>query len=176
MKLSLPLICAAIICVAASCKKSDVPVDTLPKISPVEADAVNSKTNLDNAILLKLVNDTRSAGCTCGSTVMPPVLPLSWNHLLTAAAINQASYMATAKALTHASSNGGSVGDRVTATGYRWRAVGENIAVGQKNEQEVFNAWLKSEGHCKNIMNAAFKEMGAAKADSYWSQVFAAAL
>ncbi|QPH39287.1 CAP domain-containing protein [Pedobacter endophyticus] len=169
-----PTMCIAALCLFASCSKRNDCCEIKPETKEEIEYKVNS--NIDNDLLLKMVNDIRTAGCNCGSSIMPPVPAITWNHLLTAAAINQVSYMAAAKTLTHTSANGGSVGDRVTATGYKWRAVGENIAVGQKSEQEVFNAWLKSEGHCKNIMNAAFKEMGAAKVDSYWSQVFGTAL
>jgi len=52
--------------------------------------------------------------------------------------------------------------------------VGENIAFGQTTEAQVFNDWIASESHCKNIMTASFKEMGAARADNYWTQVFGA--
>ena len=65
------------------------------------------------------------------------------------------------------------VWDRVSQEGYNWETVGENIAFGFSNADAVMNAWLNSERHCKNIMNANFKELGVGKAGSYWTQVFA---
>ena len=38
----------------------------------------------------------------------------------------------------------------------------ENIAYGQTSAQEVFNAWVASEGHYKNMMNPDYKTFGAA--------------
>lgn len=38
----------------------------------------------------------------------------------------------------------------------------ENIAYGQKSAQEVFDAWMNSEGHRKNILNPDYKTFGAA--------------
>ena len=72
--------------------------------------------------------------------------------------------------------------DRATAAGYRWVRVGENIASGQRTVEDAVASWLDSPGHCANIMNPAFTEMGAAYAinpqsrnrTAYWTQVFGA--
>ena len=52
-------------------------------------------------------------------------------------------------------------------------AYGENIATGYTSEREVVDAWIKSPGHCKNIMNKAYKEMGVARVGNYWTQEMA---
>ncbi|RBQ02454.1 CAP domain-containing protein [Pedobacter miscanthi] len=168
-----PLMCIALCC-ALSCKKgsdSNNP-ETNTKTFKIE---ISTATNINNDALLKLVNDTRLVGCKCGTVTMPPVAALTWNVNLGAAAVYQSKYIASVKSLVHTSANGETVGDRVTATGYTWTTVGENLASGQTTEVQVFNEWIASESHCKNIMNASFKEMGAAKtSDNYWVQVFAA--
>ena len=56
--------------------------------------------------------------------------------------------------------------------GYRTYAIGENIAQGQTSIAEVMNGWLHSEGHCRNLMNPAFREVGVAEIDNYWVQDF----
>lgn len=38
--------------------------------------------------------------------------------------------------------------------------MGENIASGQSSPREVVNGWLDSDGHCANIMQANFDELG----------------
>jgi uncharacterized protein YkwD len=38
----------------------------------------------------------------------------------------------------------------------------------------VVDNWLKSPGHCKNIMNKAFKEVGVGRVGDYWTQNFGA--
>ena len=131
-------------------------------------------TNLDNALLLKLVNDLRAKGCTCGVTAMPVVSTLTWNEQLAAAALVHSKDMSATELFSHNSSDGSTFDTRITAAGYKWMAVGENIASGQTTEQIVFNAWLNSEGHCKNMMSASFKEMGAARVGNYWTQDFGA--
>ncbi|WP_231427464.1 MULTISPECIES: CAP domain-containing protein [Pedobacter] len=172
MKLSIPFFCLAVACLATSCEKSiDNQSPELP-VTVLKAE-ISSVTNLNNEMLLKLVNDTRLAGCNCGTTAMPPVAVLSWNANLTSAAISHSKYMESINKMQHESANGTGVGDRVTATGYIWKAVGENVAQGQTTELQVFNDWLKSEGHCKNMMNPAYKEMGAARSGLFWTQVLA---
>jgi uncharacterized protein YkwD len=37
----------------------------------------------------------------------------------------------------------------------------------------VIDGWLKSPGHCKNLMDKSYKEMGVAKVGTYWTQEFA---
>jgi len=164
--------CVALCCAFFSCKKgTDSATPETPATLKIE---ISTTTNINNDALLKLVNDTRLAGCNCGSTKMPPVGALTWNVNLGSAAIYQSKYIASIKRLEHTSANGETVGTRVTATGYNWTTVGENLASGQTTEVQVFNEWLASESHCKNIMTASFKEMGAARTDNYWVQVFGA--
>lgn len=62
---------------------------------------------------------------------------------------------------------------------YSYKAVGENIAAGQKTPQEVVEAWMNSEGHRANILSADFKKLGVGYCESnsseyshYWVQLF----
>ncbi|HTH83130.1 MAG TPA: CAP domain-containing protein [Mucilaginibacter sp.] len=160
-----------------ACKPSDniAPVTTNKTTAGSTGNTEGSvATNIDNAALLNLVNGVRASGCTCGTTHMPAVPLLTWNELLAKSALNHSQDMNTTGIFSHDSSDGTSFSSRITAAGYKWHAAGENIAMGQKTEQEVFNVWLQSEGHCDNIMSSSFKEMGAAKVGSYWTLDFGA--
>lgn len=160
------------LCFCLSCK------DNKAEASPEENATIDANgtvnTNLDRVLLLKLVNQVRATGCNCGATAMPSVPALTWSNQLALAASNHSKDMNKNKFFDHTSSNGMTLGDRVSATGYKWRTIAENIAYGQKDEQAVINSWLNSEGHCKNIMSASYKEMGAAKESIYWTQDFGA--
>ena len=170
-RLIYPVMCVAIC--FASCKKSSVnPAKTTDTTGTPVVSTVN--TGLDNTAMLKLVNDTRAAGCTCGTTVMPPVPALKWNDVLAAAALSHSKDMNATGQLDHNSSDGTSFSARISSFGYKWSTVGENIAWGQTTEQQVFTDWINSEGHCMNIMNGAFKDFGAAKDGVYWTQDFGA--
>jgi len=67
--------------------------------------------------------------------------------------------------------------DRLAAVGYQWSTYGENIAMGQSSAAAVVDSWMHSSGHRANILNSAFREIGAGYArDSagrpYYVQVF----
>lgn len=163
-------ICLLICCFSLglySCQKED----TAAK-APVTNPSGTPVTNVNQTTLLQLVNSTRQSGCTCGSTVMPPVAIVTWNDQLATAALNHSNDMYSNNYFSHTGLNGSSAGDRIAAAGYTWRAYGENIAKGYSTEQTVIDGWLKSEGHCKNIMSPLFKEMGVARIGTYWTQEF----
>lgn len=124
------------------------------------------------------VNLARMSGYKCGGVFLPSVAKLSANQELTIAALKQARSMASTNLFSHIGINGDTVGDRISASGYTWKACGENIAAGQMTPKQVVAGWLKSPGHCKNIMNGDYQEMGIAKARSknttYWVQTFGA--
>jgi uncharacterized protein YkwD len=125
--------------------------------------------SLDPTKLLTLINNTRAKGCTCGTTVMPAVAAVKWNALLETAAYKHSLDMFTKSYFSHISPTGTYPWDRVTAAGYKYSATAENIAVGYTTEDQVMAGWLASEGHCKNIMNAAYTEAGVGRSNTYWT-------
>jgi uncharacterized protein YkwD len=86
--------------------------------------------------------------------------------------------MATLNYFSHTSADGRTMSDRVNETGYSWASLGENIAAGYAGIDSVVEGWMRSEGHCANIMNSAFDEMGLAcvagatgsRYGQYWTQ------
>lgn len=131
--------------------------------------------------MLARVNAARQQGANCGSRgVFQAAPPLTWNTRLSHAAQVQANDMARNQFFSHAGSDGSDVTDRVSATGYAWALVGENLAYGSHgyfDATSVVDSWLSSDGHCANIMNPEFTELGAAKQTDatydYWAQVLA---
>ena len=128
--------------------------------------------NIDKDKLLKLVNDLRTKGCNCGSTYMPPAGKLSWNEELERAATAHSVDMEKNNYFSHTGLDGSSFADRIKGTNYTGTPGGENIAYGYSTEEAVFNAWLNSEGHCKNMMNAGFSDIAVGKSGTYWTMNF----
>lgn len=126
--------------------------------------------NNDAQKLLTLVNQLRKKGCRCGRKRMRSAPPLKINQLLNQAARSHAQDMASKNFFDHRGSNGSSISDRISKTGYDWQAVGENIFWGKVNIQEVFQGWKDSPSHCKNMMDKDFRDMGFAKVGDYWVQ------
>ncbi len=150
---------------------------TLLTLSAVSAFCQKSGSEEFKRAFLERINRSRATGCTCGTTYMPPVAPLTWNNTLQKAAEGHAWDMSNNNYFSHTSKDGRTMEDRIVFAGYKFNgfksfAVGENIAFGQMNIDEVMAGWLKSPGHCKNLMNAMFKEIGVAEDHSYWVQDF----
>lgn len=132
--------------------------------------------------ILEAVNLARAAPRTCGEQRFPAAPQVAWNGALGDAALVHSRDMAEHKYFSHKGKDGRAASDRALQAGYRWRRIGENIAAGQLSPEEVVAGWLTSPGHCANIMNSSFTEMGAGYAINsaratgrvYWTQVFAA--
>jgi uncharacterized protein YkwD len=135
--------------------------------------AVKVPATVNRTLMLQLVNDVRKRGCQCGDTYYYPALPLTWNDQLETAAYSHSSDMAKNKFFAHLAPDGSKAGQRIERAGYLWKAYGENIGQGYKTEKEMVAGWLASPGHCKNIMNKNFKEMGVARVGTLWTQTFA---
>lgn len=134
---------------------------TVPEPAPV-----------NKTLLLQLVNSVRKQGCRCGNTYYAPAAAVIWNSQLEQAALAHSNDMYANRYFSHAAQDGSKAADRLDDAGYRWRTYGENIAFGYRSEKEVVDGWIKSPGHCKNIMNGAFKEMAVSRIGDYWTQVF----
>ena len=57
-------------------------------------------------------------------------------------------------------SHGADFSARITAAGFDWSHVGENIAAGYRTPAGVVRAWMRSTGHCQNILDPMFREVG----------------
>ena len=129
--------------------------------------------------VLRLVNEARKRGGTCGKQRFGPTPPLAWNDKLAAAALAHSREMAMRNYFDHVDPSGGAVAERASREGYPWRVIGENIAAGIGSPQQAVAGWLASPGHCANILSPDFTEMSAAYAindgaamEIYWTQVF----
>ena len=56
--------------------------------------------------------------------------------------------------------HGASFTARITAAGFNWTAAGENIATGFATPHDVVTAWMASTGHCRNILDPTFADVG----------------
>jgi uncharacterized protein YkwD len=128
--------------------------------------------------ILDLVNRARARGRSCGAERFAAAPPLQVSDALFRAARTHARDMARHGYFEHESRNGRTPKDRVQKEGYRLRFTGENIAFGPETAEEVVQGWLGSPGHCANMMDPRFSDMGAAVAKGrqrghyYWVQEF----
>ena len=57
-------------------------------------------------------------------------------------------------------SHGADFASRISAVGFDWSNVGENIATGFTTPAAVVRAWMASTGHCQNILNPQYRYVG----------------
>jgi uncharacterized protein YkwD len=132
--------------------------------------------------VVELVNEARSSGRRCGSERFEAAPPLNPVRKLNEAAGDHARDMARRKYFDHSGSDGSQPRDRVRRAGYSSRLTGENIAYGPESAEEVVAGWLASPGHCANIMEPRFQDIGVGIATGkkrgqiYWVQNFGAPL
>lgn len=112
--------------------------------------------------MLNRINQARAVARSCGSTFYKAAPPIAWNSKLFEAGAGHALDMANNNYFSHTSLDGRTFSQRITAAGYAWSTIGENIAAGQTSIEQVINGWLQSPGHCANIMNSTYTEVGVA--------------
>jgi uncharacterized protein YkwD len=146
-----------------------------PSSSPSPAPAGAADCGLSDFAVSALarINQLRAAGASCGTRgTFAPTTALSWNPLLTQAGAAHSLDMATLNYFSHNSADGRDLADRVNATGYAWNTLGENIAAGFSSVNLVMDGWTASDGHCANLMNPDFTEVGVACVPGTSSSVY----
>jgi uncharacterized protein YkwD len=63
-------------------------------------------------------------------------------------------------------SHGADFASRISAVGFDWSNVGENIATGYATPATVVHAWMASKGHCQNILNPQYRYVGTGVSDN----------
>lgn len=128
------------------------------------------------------INQKRAAGASCGTRgSFAAAAALAWNTRLTQAADGHSRDMVANNFHDHVSADGRTLADRIDATGYAWNTIGENIAAGYPSVNAVVDGWMTSDGHCANLLNPAFTEVGlacmsgsaATTYNSYWTMTLA---
>ena len=88
---------------------------------------------------------------------------LTMNAQLNAAAAAKVKDMFAKQYFEHVSPAGIGPGDLAEQSGYAYISVGENLALGNfENDRAVVQAWMDSPGHRANILNASYAEIGIA--------------
>jgi uncharacterized protein YkwD len=82
--------------------------------------------------------------------------PLLGSQLLDRSAQGWTNAMVSSDVFSH----GTNFAARISAAGYDWRAAGENIATGFQTPAGVVRAWMASTGHCQNILNPTYGNVG----------------
>jgi uncharacterized protein YkwD len=128
---------------------------------------------------LTLTNQRRAMGAVCGDRAFGPASPLTMDAALRKAAREHSRDMGSRRYFDHGSPEGRSPDDRMRAAGWSGRSSGENIFGGPPTAAAVVDGWMKSPGHCANLMSPGYRVIGVGYADvpgsplgHYWTQDF----
>ena len=146
---------------------------------------------------LNAINKIRSQARSCGSAgYFSSASALRWSNRLYGAAYEHSNDMKKSNSFGHKGSQrasdwtakvhhlgrASSFKERIENNGYKeWKHIAENIEAGSSNAEAAMNHWVQSDGHCANIMNPIFTDVGMAhtkkqgsRKSHFWTQTFAA--
>lgn len=106
------------------------------------------------------MNRTRAEARACGMRMYRAARPVAYNEKLNSASQLYAQDMAARGFFSHTSPEGQGVRERLKNVQYRSCTWAENIAWGKADARRVVEMWVNSPGHCANLMNANFDEIG----------------
>lgn len=121
---------------------------------------------------LQAVNALRASGARCAGRLMAPAPALQWSAPAGQAAAAHATDMAGHGGLAHRGSDGSQGGERLERAGYVWSSWGENLGQGHRSVAALVAHWAASPGHCANLLNPRFTELGMACARSAGGEPF----
>ena len=101
--------------------------------------------------------------------------PLASDEKLEKAAAQQAGYMARASAMSHRTGWRKDFATRMKENGVEGAAA-ENVAHGAMSTEKLFQMWMDSQGHRRNMLDPRFAHYGLASAEDgqgrkYWALV-----
>lgn len=118
--------------------------------------------------LLAAVNNVRAQPRNCGGQEFGPTAALGWNDLLTSAAADHSSDMATQIYYSSVGLDGRSYHERIADTGYKSQYTGEVLALisGSLTSDNIIpraiEGWMKDSANCAAVKSSVFDEIGGA--------------
>ena len=128
------------------------------KTTSSSSSGYDTRSDWANAVLSELNSERAKHGLRA----------LKMNSELVSAAHKHNLAMAKADTLSHQLKGEAALGSRVSAAGYRWSAVGENVAYNGRRSQDgvlavqkaMYNEEPPNDGHRKNILSKTYVDVG----------------
>lgn len=140
--------CAAPALETASAARRSPRATTLDRVPPEVFD------------LVRLINrHRRERGCR----------PLTWDRRLAAVGLRHSEDMDRRHFFDHVNPDGRDPFQRMERAGLRYQAAAENLAMGATSAEEVFEGWMHSPGHRRNLEDCVYTRIGIGRFENYWS-------
>jgi uncharacterized protein YkwD len=129
-----------------------------PKTTSSSSSSYATRSDWANAVLSELNSERAKHGLRALKMNSKPVSAAHKHNLA----------MAKANTLSHQLKGEAALGSRVSAAGYRWSAVGENVAYNGRRSQDgllavqkaMYNEKPPNDGHRKNILSKTYVDVG----------------
>jgi uncharacterized protein YkwD len=131
-----------------------VAITLAPSVNAENRSRLRTTTTAADAIVAAMNRERTSRG----------LRPLRLNDRLSLAATDRIDDMFAKNYFAHVSPDGLQPFVWAQLRGYRYRLIGENLAVGYRGTT-VVEGWMRSPGHRENILQRGFDEVGIAIAD-----------
>jgi uncharacterized protein YkwD len=95
--------------------------------------------------------------------------PLTWDRRLAAIALRHSQDMARRNFFDHVNPDGLDPFQRMERAGLRYHAAAENLAMGATTGEDVFEGWMHSRGHRRNLEDCVYSRIGLGRYGNYWS-------
>ncbi len=155
------------------CAEGPPPSEACAHLGPWDSDAAEMEEEV-----LQLVNQHRAEGANCGTQgSFDPVDPLEMDEELRCAARLHSMDQEELGDIFHDHPETGETpAERIADTNYMdspdERMTGENVAMGSQTAEQVMQGWMDSDGHCANIMQPDYQDLGVGMYHNYWTQKF----
>lgn len=97
---------------------------------------------------------------------------LEWVPELADLALAHSVDMITRDYFAHQNPDGENVWDRADSQSIAYMGIGENLAFGTTDGEQVFEMWFNSSGHRQNMENCNYTHHGIGLEGSMWTHVF----
>jgi len=162
---------AAVLVLLAGCQATATGIVRAPSARSVTPrQAILSRPTATTAaarelrLLVLVVNQHRAAiGCP----------PLIWDERLARVALRHSEAMARRGFFGHFDPEGIGPFERMRRAGISYRAAGENVAAGQSRGIQVYDDWMKSPPHRRNLENCVYTHHGIGLYHNRWTHLFA---
>ena len=94
---------------------------------------------------------------------------LTWDRRLAALGSRHSEDMERRRFFDHTNPDGLDPFERMERAGLRYQAAAENLAMGATTGVEVFEGWMNSAGHRRNLENCVYTRIGIGRDGDYWS-------
>ncbi|AFM05309.1 hypothetical protein Fleli_2964 [Bernardetia litoralis DSM 6794] len=129
-----------------------------------QVDGVLAKRFLD------LTNELRKKGCHCGGGYFPPVEPIEWDSMIAISTKRLVIALWLKDGMT-SDVDGKNTQQRLADVGIETEKAYENMSYSFTEIEQAFRGWKLTPPHCKRMMDARVKRIGAARKEKYWSMI-----